>query len=152
MVRSGFGRRVGARRVVGCCFGKAIGVIELKIAENFVGADVVEALVVLTDCFENGVSADDVRFDKGPWFTQGVIVVTLGGKMHDDISFADEFIHKVVVANVASDELYFIQHRFEVVDIAGIGQLIDDGDLVLWSIGKCVVYKVRPNKPRTARY
>ena len=41
VIRTGLGRRVGARRIVGSGLGEAIRVVEAKIAVDLVGGDVV---------------------------------------------------------------------------------------------------------------
>jgi len=48
-----------------------------------------EALVVLANGFEDRIGADDIGVDEGPWIAQRIVIVALGGKMHDDVAFTD---------------------------------------------------------------
>ncbi len=75
MVTAGLGAGVGTRWIVRRIFVEAIGIIELEIAKNLVGTDVVQALTVLADGFQNGVGANDISLDERPGVTERVVVV-----------------------------------------------------------------------------
>src|SRR5919199_101027 len=96
----------------------------------------VQALVVFSYCLKNLIGADDIRVDKRPWVAQRVVIMALGGKMNDDISFADKFIHKFSIADITSDKIYFIQDRLEVIRISSVRQLINNSNIIFWAIFK----------------
>ena len=149
MVAAGLGAGVGTGWIVGRVFGEAIGVIELEVTKDFVGADVVQAFAMFANSLEDSVGADDVGFHKGPWVAQGIVVVALGCKVDNDVGVCNQPVHELVVADIASDEVDFVEHRLQVIRIAGVGELVDNSDFILRSVCQGIVHEVRPNKPRT---
>lgn len=93
-------------------------------------------------CLEDDIGADDVGFDKWPWVAQGIVVVTFGGEVHDDVGVGDKFVHELAVANIAAHKVDFIEDAREVIRVAGVGELVDDGDFKLGFVVECIVNKV----------
>ena len=60
--------------------------------------------------------------------------MALGGKVHDDIGrkLGKGLLHRSLVADVGLQEgqSRIVRDRLEIVAIAGIGQLVDDQDLM----------------------
>lgn len=150
MVGASFGARVWARWVVGSLFSEAIWVVELQVAEYFVRTDMVQALAVFADSFEQRESADDVRLDKWPRVAQGIVVVRFGGKVDHDVGITYEFIHELAVADITGHELDLIEHAGKVVRIAGVGEFVYDSNLVIGLIFKRVVYEIGSDEAGTA--
>ena len=137
MVRSGLGE-----------FG---WVVEFEVAIDFVGADVVETLVVTADGLEDRGGAHEVRLDKRPWVAQAVVVVALGSKMHHDIGASHERIDELAVADIAGDKFYTVEYWRQVVGIAGIGEFVEYDDAVFWVMSECIVDEVGADEARAAR-
>ena len=104
MVRTRFGGAVWARWIVGGIFGEAIRIVELEVAKYFIGRNVMQALVMLANCFEDGVRADNIGLDERPRVTQRIVIVTLGGKVYDYVGLADELVHELGIGYIAFDE------------------------------------------------
>ncbi len=66
VIAAGLGAGVGAGWIIGGCFLEAVWIVQFQVAKDFVGADVVQALVMLADGLQDGVGANDVCFDKRP--------------------------------------------------------------------------------------
>ena len=62
------------------------GIVELEVAVDLVGGDVVQALAVPADRFEQLIGADHVRLDERPRRVQRVVVVGLGREVHDGVT------------------------------------------------------------------
>ena len=58
----------------------------------------------------------------------GVVVVALGGVVHDRVVAGDEPVEQSGVADVAHDELHAVGGQTgDVLGVAGVGQLVQDG-------------------------
>ncbi len=57
-------RGVRGRGVVGGGFGELCRIVQLEVTEDLVGGDVVVASAVLTDCFQEAESTDEVSVDE----------------------------------------------------------------------------------------
>ena len=104
MIGAGLGGGVGARGIIGRCLVEFGLVVKSQIAENLVGRDVVEPFVVLPNGLKDSVSADDVRLNKWPRFSQRVVVMGFGGKMDNDIVFLNELVNLLFVTDVAENK------------------------------------------------
>lgn len=151
MVRASFARRVRTRGVIRCFLGKAIWVVELKVTKNFVGRNVVQAFVVLSYSFEDGVGADNVGLDEWPWLAQTIVIVTLGGKMNDNVGFGDEFVDEFSVTDITFDKRKLVFDAVKIRSVCSVGHFVENSYCVLGSVCERIVHKVRPNKPCTAR-
>ena len=83
------------------------------------------ASAVLTDCFQQGESTDEVSVDERFGVGQGVVVVRFRSVVNDSICLADQFVSQLAVGDVAYDELKAgfgktLQRR----SICGVGHLI----------------------------
>jgi hypothetical protein len=124
--------RVGARRVVGGVLGEALRVVELQVAVDLVGADVVEPLLVLAHGLEDRVGADDVGLDERARVVERVVVVRLRGVVDDRVGLADQVVHQRCVGDVADDQLHAVlREAGQRLPGRGVRQLVEDRDLVV---------------------
>ena len=101
------------------------------------------------------LSADDVRLKK-----QGVIVnrpghMGLRSKMDDDIAFRDQGIDNVRVGDVAVIKLevtVLLDAALNAVQVAGVGQGVQQKDVVFGIIPVQVVDEIATNEPRAASH
>ena len=80
--------------------------VELEVAVVLVGRDVVQPLVVPPDRFEEREGPDQVRLDEGPGGVEAVVVVRLGGEVHDDVVVRDESVDEARVGHRPLDQLH----------------------------------------------
>ena len=146
------GARVRAARPVRRLLGELRRVVERQVAVDLIGGDVVVADVV----FPHGLQQAEGTFHVGAQerlrVVDGVVVVGLGGVVHDGIVARDDLIEKLGVADVAHDELHAVggQPR-DVLGVAGVGQLVQDGDVHLGVVVDHVVDEVAADEAAAAR-
>ena len=82
----------------------------------------------------------------------GVVVVALGGVVHDGVVARDEPVEQRGVADVAHDELHAVggQAR-DVLGVAGVGQLFQNGDAHVGVVVHDVVHEVAADEAAAAR-
>jgi len=110
----------------------------------------VVAHVVLADRLQERVGADQVGLHEGPRVGQRVVVVRLGGKVHDQVGLSHEPVDELGVGNVALDEGDLVQHAIERGLGARVGQCIQDGDLRVRALGEGQVDEVATDEPGAA--
>ena len=76
------------------------GIVELEVAVDLVGGDVVQALAVAAHGLEHLVGADQVGLHERPRRVQRVVVVGLGGEVHDGVAVGDGGVDPLLVADV----------------------------------------------------
>ena len=141
---------VRGRGVVGSGFGELCRIVQLEVAEDLVGGDVVVASAVLTDCFQEAESTDEVSVDERFGVGQGVVVVRFRSVVNDSVCLADQFVSQLAVGDVAYDELEAgFRKTLQRRSICGVGHLIQHSNSVISVIDE-VVNKVRTNKTGTA--
>ena len=150
-VRGRLGARVRAARVVRRLLGKLGRVVERQVAVDLVGGDVVVADAVLADGLQQAEGALDVRAQEGLGVGDGVVVVGLRGVVHDGVVARDDAVQELRVADVAHDELHAVggQAR-DVLGVAGVGQLVQDGDVHLGVVVDHVVHEVAADEAAAA--
>ena len=149
------GRLGGAVRrggPVGRLLGELGGVVERQVAVDLVGGDVVVADAMLADGLQKAEGALDVRAQEGLRVGDGVVVVALGGVVHDRVVAGDDPIEQLRVADVTDDELDPVlgQPR-DVLGVAGVGQLVQDGDVDARVVVHDVVHEVAADEAAAAR-
>ena len=82
----------------------------------------------------------------------GVVVVGLRGVVHDGIVAGDQLVEQSGIADVAHDELHAVggQAR-DVLGVAGVGQLVQDGDVDVRVVVHDVVHEVAADEAAAAR-
>ena len=82
----------------------------------------------------------------------GVVVVGLGGVVHDGVVARDDLLEKLGIADVAHDELHAVggQPR-DVLGVAGVGQLVQDGDVDTRVVVHDIVHEVAADEAAAAR-
>ena len=80
------------------------GIVELEVAVHLVGGDVVEPRAVPARRLEQRVGADDVRVEERPRVVQRVVVVRLGGVVHDGVGVGEQLVDERGIRDVALDE------------------------------------------------
>ena len=82
----------------------------------------------------------------------GVVVVALGGVVDDRVVAGDQFIEQPSVADVADDELHAVRRQpRDVLGVAGVGQLVQDGYVHPGVVVDHVVHEVAADEAAAAR-
>ena len=127
-------------------------VVERQVAVDLVGGDVVVADAVLADGLQQAEGALDVGAQERLRVRDGVVVVALGGVVHDGVVAGDQLIEQGGVADVAHDELHAVGGQpGDVLGVAGVGQLVQDGDVDVGVVVDHVVDEVAADEAAAAR-
>ena len=146
------GARVRAARVIRSLLGELGGVVERQVAVDLVGGDVVVADAVLPHGLQQAEGALDVGPQERLGVGDGVVVVALGGVVHDHVVAGDEPIQQLGVADVAHHELDAVGGQpGDVLGVAGVGQLVQDGHVDARVVVHDVVHEVAADEAATAR-
>ena len=151
-VGAGLGRAVRGARLIRRLLGELRRVVERQVAVDLVGGDVVVADSVLADGLQQAEGALDVGAEERLGVGDGVVVVGLRGVVHDGVVARDDAVQQPGVADVAHDELDAVggQPR-DVLGVAGVGQLVQDGDVHLGVVVHDVVHEVAADEAAAAR-
>ncbi len=151
-VGAGLGRAVRGARLIRRLLGELRRVVERQVAVDLVGGDVVIADAVLADGLQQAEGALDVGAKERLRVRDGVVVVALGGVVHDGVVARDDAVQQLRVADVADDELHAVggQPR-DVLGVAGVGQLVQDGDMYARVVVHHVVHEVAADEAAAAR-
>lgn len=151
-VGAGLGGAVGRGRVIRRLLGELGRVVERQVAVDLVGGDVVVADAVLADGLQKSEGALDVGAQERLRVGDGVVVVALGGVVHDRVVARDDAIQQPRVADVAHDELNAVGGQpGDVLGVAGVGQLVQDGDVHPRVVLHHVVHEVAADEAAAAR-
>ena len=124
------GRAVRGGRPVWRLLGELRRVVERQVSIDFVGGDVVVADAVFAHGLQKAEGALDVGAQEGLRVGDGVVVVALGRVVHDRVVTRHQLIEQSGVADVAHDELHAVGGQpGDVLGVAGVGQLVQDGDV-----------------------
>ena len=122
------GGAVRRARAVGRLLGEAGRVVQRQVAVDLVGGDVVVAHAVPAAGLDQRVGALDVGLEERGRVGDGVVVVGLGGVVDHGVRLGHEAVDQVGVADVAHDELDAVRGQArDVLGVAGVGQLVEDG-------------------------
>ncbi len=151
-VGAGLGRAVRRGRPVRRLLGELGRVVERQVAVDLVGGDVVVADSVFADGLQQAEGALDVGAKEGLRVGDGVVVVALGGVVHDGVVARYQPVQKLGVADVAHDELHAVRRQpGDVLGVAGVGQLVQDGDVDARVVVHDVVHEVAADEAAAAR-
>lgn len=151
-VGAGLGRAVRRGRVVRRLLGELGGVVEREVAVDLVGGDVVVADAVFADGLQKSEGALDVGAQEGLRVGDGVVVVGLRGVVHDRVVARHQPIEQPGVADVADDELHAVGGQpGDVLGVAGVGQLVQDGDMYARVVVHHVVHEVAADEAAASR-
>lgn len=151
-VRGRLGRAVGGARLIRRLLGELGGVVERQVAVDLVGGDVVVADPVFPHCLQQAEGALHVGAEERLRVGDGVVVVALGGVVHDRVVAGDNLIEKLGVADVAHDELHAVRGQpGDVLGVAGVGQLVQDGHVDARVVVHDVVHEVAADEAAAAR-
>ena len=146
------GRAVRRARAVGRLLGELGRVVERQVAVDLVGGNVVVADAVLADGLQQAEGALDVGAQERLRVGDGVVVVGLCGVVHDRVVARDDPIEQLGVADVAHDELHAVGRQpGDVLGVAGVGQLVQDGDVHPGVVVHHVVHEVAADEAAAAR-
>lgn len=146
------GARVGAARVVRSLLGELGRVVERQVAVDLVGGDVVVADAVFPHGLQQAEGALDVGAQERLGVGDGVVVVALGGVVDDRVVARDQPVEQPGVADVAHDELHAVRGQpGDVLGVAGVGQLVQDGDVHPGVVVHDVVHEVAADEAAAAR-
>lgn len=151
-VGAGLGRAVRGARLVRRLLGELRRVVERQVAVDLVGGDVVVADAVFADGLQQAEGSLDVRAQEGLRVGDGVVVVALGGVVDDRVVARDDAVQQPGVADVAHDELNAVGGQpGDVLGVAGVGQLVQDGHVDLRVVVDHVVHEVAADEAAAAR-
>ena len=151
-VGAGLGGAVRGGGPVGRLLGELDRVVERQVAVDLVGGDVVVADAVLADGLEQAEGALHVGAQERLRVRDGVVVVGLRGVVHDGVVAGDQLIEQGGVADVAHDELHAVRGQpGDVLGVAGVGQLVQDGDVDVGVVVDHVVDEVAADEAAAAR-
>ena len=151
-VGAGLGGAVRRRGLIRRLLGELGGVVERQVAVDLVGGDVVVADAVLADGLQKSEGALHVGAQEGLGVGDGVVVVALGGVVHDGVVTGDDLIEQRGVADVADDELHAVRRQpGDVLGVAGVGQLVQDGHVDARVVVHDVVHEVAADEAAAAR-
>ena len=146
------GRAVRRARAVGRLLGELRRVVERQVAVDLVGGDVVVADAVLPHGLQQAEGALDVCAQERLRVGDGVVVVALGGVVDDRVVARDDAVQQPGVADVAHDELHAVRGQpGDVLGVAGVGQLVQDGHVHVGMVVDHVVHEVAADEAAAAR-
>ena len=146
------GRAIGRGRPVGRLLGELGRVVERQVAVDLVGGDVVVADTVLPHGLQQAEGALHVGAQERLRVGDGVVVVALGGVVDDRVVAGDQPVQQLRVADVAHDELHAVRRQpGDVLGVAGVGQLVQDGHVHLGMVVHDVVHEVAADEAAAAR-
>lgn len=145
-------RAVRGGGLIGRLLGELRRVVERQVAVDLVGGDMVVADAVLADGLQQAEGALDVRAQERLRVGDGVVVVALGGVVDDRVVAGDDPIEQLGVADVAHDELDAVGRQpGDVLGVAGVGQLVQDGDVDVGAVVHDVVHEIAADEAAAAR-
>ena len=143
--------RVRAARVIRRLLGELGGVVERQVAVDLVGGDVVVADAVFPHGLQQAEGALHVGAQERLGVRDGVVVVALGGVVHDRVVARHQPVQQLRVADVAHDELHAVRRQArDVLGVAGVGQLVQDGDVDARVVVHDVVHEVAADEAAAA--
>ena len=113
-----------------------------------------EANLVAAHSLQQGEGAHQVGLNEGRGIEEGVVVMRLGGKVHNRVSVGDDTIDKVRISDVtlndgqAGSELG--GHVGQGCAVARVGELIQDDDIDVRMILQQRVNEIRSDEASTA--
>lgn len=107
-VGAGLGARIGRGRLVRRLLGELRRVVERQVAVDLVGGDVVVADSVFADGLQQAEGALHVGAQERLRVGDGVVVVGLGGVVHDRVVARDDAVEQPGVTDIAHDELHSV--------------------------------------------
>ena len=151
-VGGSLGRAVRRGRLIGRLLSELGGVVERQVAVDLVGGDVVVADAVFPHGLQQAEGALDVGAQERLGVGDGVVVVALGGVVDDRVVAGDDPIEQLRVADVAHDELHAVRGQpGDVLGVAGVGQLVQDGDVDARVVVHHVVHEIASDEAAAAR-
>ena len=146
------GRAVRRARVVRRLLGELRRVVERQVAVDLIGGDVVVADAVLADGLQQAEGSLHVGAQERLRVGDGVVVVALRGVVHDGVVARDDAVQQRGVADVADDELHAVGGQpGDVLGVAGVGQLVQDGHVDARVVVHDVVHEVAADEAAAAR-
>ena len=107
---------------------------------------------VFPDGLQQAEGALDVGAQERLGVGDGVVVVGLGGVVHDRVVARDQPVQQLRVADIAHDELHAVGGQpGDVLGVAGVGQLVQDGHVHLGVVVHHVVHEVAADEAAAAR-
>ena len=151
-VGGSLGRAVRGGRMIRRLLGELRGVVECQVAVDLVGGDVVVADAVLPHGLQKAEGALHVGAQERLRVRDGVVVVALGGVVDNGVVAGDQPVQQPGVADVAHDELHAVGGQpGDVLGVAGVGQLVQDGHVDAGVVLHHVVHEVAADEAAAAR-
>ena len=151
-VARGFGGAVRGAGLVRSALGELRRIVEGQVTVDLVGRDVVVADTVLANRLEQAKRALDVGAQERLRVGDGVVVVALGGVVHDGVVAGNDSLQKLGVADVAHDELDAVGGKArDVGGVARVGELVEHGHVHVRVVVHHVVHEVAADEAAAAR-
>ena len=107
---------------------------------------------VLADGLQQAEGALHVGAQERLRVGDGVVVVALGGVVDDRVVARNNLIEELSIADVADDELHAVGGKpGDVLGVAGVGQLVQDGHMDVRVVVDHVVHEVAADEAAAAR-
>ena len=150
-VRRRLGAGVGRARAVGVVGTEAPRLVQGEVAVDLVGGHVVEAQPVPAGGLQQPERPLHVGPDKGLRVGDGVVVVALGGVVHDGVVAGHHPLQQPRVADVAHHELHPLGGQAgDVLGVAGVGELVEHGHVGLGAVLGDPAHEVAADEPAAA--
>ena len=153
-----FRRGVGAAGVDGSLFGKEqVRSVQRQIAVDFVGRNLVITLdAILPASVHHNRCAEDVGLEEDLRVLDRAVYMRLRRKVDNDVGLflLEELVYALTVADVQLDksEVRIVHHRFQCGQIAGIGQLVQTNNAVVWVCFQHMKNEIGADKAGAASY
>ena len=113
-----------------------------------------EAHLVAAHGLQQGEGAHQVGLDEGRGVEEGVVVVRLGGEVHDRVGAGDDAVHEVGVGDVALDDAQASGKLGGNISqggtVARVGELVQDDDVDVRMVLQQRVNEIRSDEAGTA--
>ncbi|MCY1398211.1 hypothetical protein D9M71_132370 [compost metagenome] len=144
VIRAGLGSRIGRTGRVGRAFGEQI-IRTFEVAIHLIGRNMVEAEHCFDFCFQTApvaassfqqcIGAHDIGLDELGRSIDGAIYMRFGGQVHhrSGAELGEYLVQSRYIADICLIEVIARRavHIGQRLQVAGIGELVDVGDLVI---------------------
>ncbi len=124
-----------------------VGIVELQVAVDLVGGDVVQPHAVSSYRFQDGERPDHVGAQGQLRVVQRVVHVGFGGEMHHRVGLGDQLGNQLGVGDVALHQPDGIGDVGERLAPAGVGHGVEHRDRVVGVLAYGAVHEIGADEP-----
>lgn len=133
--------------MIGRVLGELVRVVERQVAVHLVGGDVMVPDIVLAHGLEQAEGAHDVRLHKRFGVRDRIVVVGLGGVMHNGVMARHDPVKQLRVADIAMHEIHAIRRdALQVIQVTRIRQRIQHRHMRLRMMIHHIMHEIRTDK------